>query len=390
MSEYDNDPYPSPPRRGNSASAARRGGVGWLLVIIGIALGLLAYRLVIDRGRPALEPRAITARGDFADDEKHTIELFRENRPSVVHITTLRQAMDFRTRSVLDVPAGTGSGFIWDTAGHIVTNFHVVQNANAATVRLWDNTSYPADPVGIAPNYDLAVLRIRAPASKLRPIPIGTSSDLQVGQHVYAIGNPFGLDQTLTTGVLSALGRTINAVTGRPIEDVIQTDAAVNPGNSGGPLLDSAGRLIGVNTAIYSPSGASAGIGFAVPVDTVNRVVPQLLAGGSVTRPFMGVRVSDPVSRQITRQLGVEGLVVIHVEPDSPAARAGIRGTTQDSDGSITPGDVIQALDGKPVKTTDQLFALLERHKGGDVVTVKIFRDGESRDVDVTLESPRE
>jgi S1-C subfamily serine protease len=364
--------------------------MGWLLLVLGIGVGLLAYRWIIDRGRPALEPRAVTARGDLSELEKHTIELFRENRASVVHITTLRQAMDFRTRSVLDVPAGTGSGFMWDNAGHIVTNFHVVQNTNRATVRLWDNTSYDADLIGVAPNYDLAVVRIRAPASKLRAIPIGTSNDLVVGQSVYAIGNPFGLDQTLTTGVLSALGRTINAVTGRPIEDVIQTDAAVNPGNSGGPLLDSAGRLIGVNTAIYSPSGASAGIGFAVPVDTVNRVVPQLLKEGAITRPFLGVRVSDQISRQLTRQLGTEGLLVVSVEPNSPAARAGIRPTTQAEDGSVVLGDLIQSIETRSIKTTDQLFAQLERHKGGDVVKLKLFRDGQSRDVEVTLDPPRE
>ena len=220
MSYYDPSGYP--PRSGPAvpdyrrATPPRRPGLGWMLVVlcvVGVLLGGAIYRFAFNRGSPALQPRAITARGDFAEAETHTIELFRENRVSVVHITTLRQAMDFRTRSVFDVPAGTGSGFVWDTAGHIVTNFHVVQNANGATVRLWDNTSYPAELVGVAPNYDLAVLRIRAPADELRPIPIGSSSDLQVGQSVYAIGNPFGLDQTLTTGVLSALGRTINAVT---------------------------------------------------------------------------------------------------------------------------------------------------------------------------------
>jgi S1-C subfamily serine protease len=398
MSYYDprfDSPPPVPRRVPDYGRYPRRSpAVGWLIVfamvMIGVLIGAFVYRNVFDRAQPTLEPRAITARGDFADNEKHTIELFRENRESVVHITTLRQAMDFRTRSVLDVPAGTGSGFVWDKAGHIVTNFHVVQNARGASVRLWDNTTYDAELVGVAPNYDLAILRIGAPASDLRPIPVGTSADLQVGQNVYAIGNPFGLDQTLTTGVLSAIGRTINAVTGRPIEDVIQTDAAVNPGNSGGPLLDSAGRLIGVNTAIYSPSGASAGIGFAVPVDTVNRIVPQLLTEGQVTRPFLGIRVSDGVSRQIARQLGTEGLVVMFVEPNSPAARAGLRALEQTPQGSLVPGDVIQSINGKAIGSTDELFAQLERRKAGDVVKLKVFRNGETREVEVTLESPRE
>jgi S1-C subfamily serine protease len=398
MSYYDprfDSPPPVPRGVPDYGRYPRRSpAVGWLIVfamvIIGVLIGAFVYRNVFDRARPTLEPRAITARGDFADNEKHTIELFRENRESVVHITTLRQAMDFRTRSVLDVPAGTGSGFVWDKSGHIVTNFHVVQNARGASVRLWDNTTYDAELVGVAPNYDLAILRIGAPASDLRPIPVGTSADLQVGQNVYAIGNPFGLDQTLTTGVLSAIGRTINAVTGRPIEDVIQTDAAVNPGNSGGPLLDSAGRLIGVNTAIYSPSGASAGIGFAVPVDTVNRIVPQLLTEGQVTRPFLGIRVSDGVSRQIARQLGTEGLVVMFVEPNSPAARAGLRALEQTPQGSLVPGDVIQSINGKAIGSTDELFAQLERRKAGDVVKLKVFRNGETREVEVTLESPRE
>jgi S1-C subfamily serine protease len=258
-------------------------------------------------------------------------------------------------------------------------------------VRLWDHETYDADLVGVAPNYDLALLRINAPASKLRPIPIGESANLQVGQKTFAIGNPFGLDQTLTTGVLSALGRTIQAVTGRPIEDVIQTDAAVNPGNSGGPLLDSAGRLIGVNTAIYSPSGASAGIGFAVPVDTVNRIIPQLLSQGKVVRPFMGVRISDPIGQQITQRMGVPGLLVMVVEPGSPAERAGVKGTATTSDGGrIIPGDVIQQVDGKPVNNSDQLYSALEKHKPGDQVTLTLYRNKETRDVKFALETPKE
>jgi S1-C subfamily serine protease len=361
-----------------------------LLPILCLIIGFAVYRFWIDRGSASFEPRAITPRGNLAEDEKHTIELFKANRVSVVYISTLQQRPDFRTRSVLEMPAGTGSGFVWDDAGHIVTNFHVVQNASGANVILWDHKQYRADLVGVAPNYDLAVLKINAPASALRPIPIGESSNLEVGQKVFAIGNPFGLDQSLTTGVLSALGRTINAVTGRPIEDVIQTDAAVNPGNSGGPLLDSSGRLIGVNTAIYSPSGASAGIGFAVPVDTVNRIVPQLLAQGRVIRPFMGVRVSDPIGQQITRHLGVPGLLVLIVEPGSPAERAGIKPTEQTPQGGIIPGDVIQAVDGRDVSDTNQLYAALEKRKAGDRIRLKLFREGRTREVEVPLEAPKE
>ena len=389
MTLYTDYDYPPvrPPRL--PPSPARR-ALPILLLMIGLLAGFAFYRFYIDRGRPSLQPRAITARGDLAPDEKATIELFNANRPSVVFITTLRQGLDLGRRSVFDVPAGTGSGFVWDDAGHIVTNFHVVQNANGARVRLWDHESYDAELVGVAPNYDLALLRINAPASKLRPIPIGESGKLQVGQRTFAIGNPFGLDQTLTTGVLSALGRTINAVTGRPIEDVIQTDAAVNPGNSGGPLLDSAGRLIGVNTAIYSPSGASAGIGFAVPVDTVNRIIPQLLAQGKVVRPFMGVRISDPIGQQITARMGVPGLLIMVVEPGSPAERAGLQGTRTTDDGArIIPGDVIQRVDGKPVNNSDQLYAALERHKPGDEVTLTLYRNKQTREVKVKLETPK-
>jgi S1-C subfamily serine protease len=229
--------------------------------------------------KPTPEVHPIVARGDLAQDEQATITLFKQASPSVVYITTLaRRAVGFF--DVMEVPQGTGSGFIWDEKGHVVTNFHVLQGASSARVTLHDQTEWPAELVGVAPDQDLAVLRIRAPAQKLSPILVGTSRNLQVGQRVLAIGNPFGLDFTLTTGIISALGRSISALTGRKIPNVIQTDAAINPGNSGGPLLDSAGRLIGVNTQIASPSGASAGISFAVPVDTVNRVIPELIQHG--------------------------------------------------------------------------------------------------------------
>ncbi|MEP0346693.1 S1C family serine protease, partial [Rhodopirellula bahusiensis] len=212
--------------------------------------------------------------GNLADTETRTIELFRVTSPSVVHITTSKVARDYFSMNVQEIPQGSGTGFVWDKAGHIVTNNHVIQNADVAMVAFDDQTSYPAKLVGVAPDKDLAVLLIDAPAERLRPIPRGVSADLEVGRTALAIGNPFGLDQTLTTGVISALGREIKSDSGVPIKDVIQTDAAINPGNSGGPLLDRSGQLIGVNTAIYSPSGAYAGIGFAIPVDTVRWVVP--------------------------------------------------------------------------------------------------------------------
>jgi S1-C subfamily serine protease len=361
-----------------------------LAFVLGLLLGFLFYRYWIDRGTPALEPRLVAARGELAQTERATIELFEASSPSVVYVRTLRRGRNPFNRSAFEVEQGTGSGFIWDDAGHVVTNFHVVENASGARVTLWNHETYDAQLVGRAPAYDLAVLRINAPRSKLRPIPIGASGELKVGQHAFAIGNPFGLDQSLTTGVVSALGRQIVSRTGRAIEDVIQTDAAVNPGNSGGPLLDSAGRLIGVNTAIYSPSGASAGIGFAVPVDTVNRVVPQLIGQGRVTRPYLGVQVIDSISREIRQWIGVDGLVVARVEPGSPAEAAGMVGLQQTDTGDIIPGDVIQSADGQRVRAADELFAVLERHKPGDTITLGVWRAGQQREVQVRLEPPRE
>lgn len=358
-----------------------------LLLAIGVMLGI--YLLPwIDQWRygPTSEPRAITPRGDLAADERSTIELFQQASPSVVYITTLTREFNPWTRHVHDLPSGTGSGFIWDDRGHVVTNFHVVQNASAARISLADHNIYPAALVGVSPDHDLAVLRISLPAHRLHPVPIGTSQGLQVGQKVFAIGNPFGLDQTLTTGIISALNRSIEGASGRTIEGVIQTDAAINPGNSGGPLLDSAGRLIGVNTAIYSPSGASAGIGFAVPVDTVNRIVPRLIADGRYVRPELGIVVDDDISRDITRQLRVEGLLILGVRPGSPAAAAGLRGTSQTRDGAIVPGDVLQQINGRPIRSSNDLFTALDRHQVGETLTLTILRDGATYPVQLTLQ----
>ena len=331
---------------------------------------------------PRAAARSVAPRGELWSDEKSTITLFRQASPSVVNITAIGVQRDLFTLNLYQIPQGTGSGFIWDKSGNVITNFHVIQEADAAQVTLGDQSTWKARVVGMAPDKDLAVLRIDAPADRLRPIPVGTSKDLQVGQYVFAIGNPFGLDQTLTTGVISALGREIESVTRRPIQGVIQTDAAINPGNSGGPLLDSAGRLIGVNAAIYSPSGTSAGIGFAIPVDTVNRIVPELIRYGKVTRPGIGVQIAE---EQLAERLGVTGVLVVDVVPGSAAARAGILPTRRESSGRVQLGDVIVAIDGIKVESPNDLFLLLERYKVGDVVNVSLLRDGKIVQTKVAL-----
>ena len=333
---------------------------------------------------PRAAPRTVTARGELFSDERSTINLFRQASPAVVNITTIGVERDLFTLNLYQIPQGTGSGFVWDTNGDIITNFHVIQNADSAQVTLADQSNWKARVVGVAPDKDLAVLRIDAPANRLRPIPIGTSKDLQVGQSVYAIGNPFGLDQTLTTGVISALNREIESVTRRPIQGVIQSDAAINPGNSGGPLLDSAGRLIGVNTAIYSPSGASVGIGFAIPVDTVNRIVPELIRSGKIIRPGLGIQIADD---QIAQRLGVTGILVVDVARGSAAAKAGIQPTRRDAEGRLRLGDIITALDGKKVESPNDLYLLLEKYKIGDAVNISILRNGKTVETKVALEA---
>jgi S1-C subfamily serine protease len=335
---------------------------------------------------PRAMPRSITPRGEFSPEEKSTIALFRQASPAVVNITAIGVQRDLFTLNLHQIPQGTGSGFVWDTSGNIITNFHVIQNASAAQVTLADQSNWKAQLVGVAPDKDLAVLRIDAPGKRLHPIPIGTSKDLQVGQSVFAIGNPFGLDQTLTTGVISALNREIDSVTRRPIQGVIQSDAAINPGNSGGPLLDSAGRLIGVNTAIFSPSGVSAGIGFAIPVDTVNRLVPELIRSGKITRPGLGVQLDEQINEQIAQRLGVKGVLVVDVVRGGAAAKAGIQPTRRDAEGRLRLGDIITAVDGKKVETPNDLFLALEKYKIGDVVNLTLLRDGRAVQAKVNLE----
>jgi S1-C subfamily serine protease len=287
---------------------------------------------------------------------------------------------------VFTVPRGTGSGFIWDDAGHVITNYHVIENASEATVKLADGRSFKAALVGASPAHDIAVLRIGVGFKRPPPVPLGSSGDLKVGQKVFAIGNPFGLDWTLTTGIVSALDRSLGGDNGNTIEHLIQTDAAINPGNSGGPLLDSAGRLIGINTAIYSPSGASAGIGFAVPVDTVNRVVPQLIKGGKYVRPALGIEVDEGINQRLAELRGVEGVVILRVTPGSAAQAAGLKGATVSRDGGIVPGDTIVALNGKPVDSVSKLLAALDDYQVGDTVKVTVLREGRKVEVPVVLQ----
>jgi S1-C subfamily serine protease len=324
--------------------------------------------------------------GGLHPQERINIRLFEESAPSVCYITTTNVRRDYFSRNITEIPRGSGSAFVWDHKGHIITNYHVIQGADRATVTLADRSTWKAVPVGVAPEKDLAVLRIEAPGKALRPIPVGTSDNLQVGQSVFAIGNPFGLDQTLTTGIVSALGREIESVAGIPIRDVIQTDAAINPGNSGGPLLDSSGRLIGVNTAIYSPSGASAGIGFSIPVDVVSWVVPELIEYGRLKRPTLGVELARP---QILQRLGLEGALVIDVIKGSGAEQAGIRPTMRDQDGSIVLGDVIIGIDGDPVNSANDLILILEKYEPGDIVAVDLIRDKERLTVELRLDPAR-
>lgn len=361
----------------------------WITLAAGLLL--LIWRASPNLGslfapKPDATPRIVTARGDLAADELASIELFEKARDSVVFISTRGEVMDVWTRNVFSVPRGTGSGFIWDDAGHVITNFHVIEKASEATVKLADGRSFKAGLVGASPAHDIAVLKIGVGFKRPPPVPVGSSSDLRVGQKVFAIGNPFGLDWTLTNGIVSALDRSLGGGNGARIDHLIQTDAAINPGNSGGPLLDSAGRLIGINTAIYSPSGASAGIGFAVPVDTVNRVVPELIRHGKVIRPALGIEVDERLNQRLTRFHGVDGVVVLRVTPGSAAERAGLQGARLGPDGDILPGDVITAIDGQAVVDVGDMLTRLGDYRVGDTVQVTVRRGERDLDLPVTLQ----
>ena len=372
-------------RRGSPMSSSGWRWVVWCVFLLGVTLAWMFARGYFDTLHdPDAVPRIVTPRGDLAAEEKSNIELFRLSSPSVVYITRLAMRRDRFSLNLFEIPQGTGSGFVWNDQGHVITNFHVIQGASALRVTLADNSEWDARVVGRAPDQDLAVLFINAPRDRLKPIAIGQSANLQVGQRVFAIGNPFGLDQTLTTGIISALGREINGVSGRKISGVIQTDAAINPGNSGGPLLDSAGRLIGVNTAIFSPSGSNAGIGFAVPVDTVNRVVPQLLRHGRVIRPGLGIHVAD---RRTAERFGVRGVLIIRVQKGSAAEGAGLRGTGRNREGRLVLGDVIVGVGERSITSLNDLLDALDAHKVGDVVEVRLMREGSEMSVSVKLQA---
>ena len=320
------------------------------------------------------------------DDEANNIEVFKQASPSVVNITNSRLVRSNYSLNPQEVPQGSGTGFIWSEDGYIVTNYHVVQQATRVTVTLRDGSSYDASAIGFDPDKDLAVLKIDAPDVKLVPIVPGDSSLLEVGRKVIAIGNPFGLDTTMTVGVVSALGREIDSVSRRKIRDVIQTDAAINPGNSGGPLLNSLGQLVGVNTAIYSPSGASSGIGFAIPVNTVKRIVPELIAHGRVQTPILGI-TNIPQPDRYRKLWNIEGVIVLDVVDGTDPQRLGMRGLSRSRRGSIQLGDVIIEIDGQAVANEDDYANIMEQHRAGDVVRVKTRRDNGLVEYDIELQA---
>lgn len=366
----------------------RLGFVGRCLLVTACVAALIYFWAALGPlARPEPAARLVTARGDLANDERSTIELFEKSRGSVVYISTSQLVEDAWSRNVFSVPRGTGSGLIWDSDGHVVTNFHVIRGASQATVQLADGRKFRASLVGASPGHDLALLKIGVALRRPAPVPIGTSEDLKVGQKVFAIGNPFGLDWTLTTGIISALDRSLpSGEGGASIEHLIQTDAAINPGNSGGPLLDSSGRLIGINTAIFSPSGASAGIGFAVPVATVMRVIPQLIRNGRYVRPGLGIETDEQVNRRLQALTTQEGVFVLAVRPGSPAAKAGLIGVTVTGRG-LAPGDIITALDGEKVDGLGALLARLDERRIGDTVQLTVVRGRAERRISVRLEA---
>jgi S1-C subfamily serine protease len=382
------------PKQANAIREDNRVVVGWhgmiLLVVLGISLltntatggGFLSAQSFAIPSPPSF-PHLI-ANQSLSPEELSTIAVFEKAAQSVVYITNTAVRRDLWSLNTFEVPQGSGSGFIWNRKGHIVTNYHVIYGADSIQVVLDDQSTHDARIIGVDPDHDLAVLQITAPADTLKPVDLGSSNDLQVGQRVLAIGNPFGLDHTLTTGVVSALGRSIKSVTNRTIEGVIQTDAAINPGNSGGPLLNSAGQLIGVNTQIVSPSGAFAGIGFAVPVDIVKRVVPQLIQYGKVIRPGLGISL---IPDSIATRWGVKGVVIAKVQQGSMAAQAGLQGLEESQAGRIRLGDVIISIDGEAVRTYDDLARILDRHNVGDRITVGVRRNGKERILPVKLQA---
>ncbi len=325
---------------------------------------------------------SVFAQAFSTDDERNTIQVFQHASPSVVYVTNQAMIRDRYSYDVRAVPRGTGTGVIWDQDGTIITNYHVIDGANKITITLQDQTSWPAKVVGIAPSKDLAVLKIQAPSNKLSALPLGDSNRLSVGHKVLAIGNPFGLDTTLTVGVVSALEREIQSSNQRTIRNVIQTDAAINPGNSGGPLINSQGELIGINTAIYSPSGASVGIGFAIPINTVKHIVPNLIANGRLQRPSLGIEIGPSHWAQ---RYGLKGIPILKVSRGSPAERAQLQGVKRNQWGSVVLGDVIIGLGTDVVENYDDLLSALEKYKPGERVKLDYVRGGKVRQTQLTL-----
>lgn len=359
-----------------------------LLSLAAMIIGLVWQSgpdLLEDLLAPPAEPRLVTPRPDLPADERSVIETFEAARESVVFITTSSRVTDPWSRRSTEVPRGSGSGFVWDARGHVITNNHVIAGASGALIQLADGGTYRARLVGADPDHDLAVLRIEG--GEAPPLPVGSSEDIQVGQKVLAIGNPFGLDWTLTTGVVSALDREFPGEDRRTLRGLIQTDAAINPGNSGGPLLDSAGRLIGVNTAIFSPSGGSAGIGFAVPVDVVNRVVPQLIEHGSYSPPKLGIEYDQRIN-ELARRQGLSGILVLGIEPGSAAERAGLEPAEITADGRLAPGDIVVGVGGTPVATSEDLLVALDQYDPDDEVEIAFLRNGRRLTETVTLDEP--
>ena len=358
---------------------------GATLVVIAVTVGIFVS--ATNKENPTAIATAETTPVFLTNDEQNNISVFKSASPSVVFVTNTQLRRQRFSLNVMEIPRGSGTGFIWDESGLIVTNFHVVQGANKITIELQSNKSYQATVVGSAPEKDIALLKIDAPNEDLQPLPLGDSTSLAVGRKVLAIGNPFALDTTLTVGVVSALGREIKSITNRTIKNVIQTDAAINPGNSGGPLLNSNGQLVGVNTAIYSPTGASAGIGFAIPVNTVKVIVPQLIEHGKLIRPVLGI---ETLTDYWTRRLRVKGVAILSVREGLPAAKAGMVGVREDRRGKIHLGDVIIAINGQNVINEDSLLNQLEQFSPGDNVKVTTLKDEKIHNYNVQLVAPAE
>jgi S1-C subfamily serine protease len=353
----------------------------YVLAFMLFVLAAMAIRPYIEyQLYAATTPRLVDARGSLADFEKSTIELFERVSPSVVHVVGRDATSELSLSAADEGGIRTGTGFVWDLAGNVVTNDHVVEGTKVLAVRLASGEAIRATIVGLAPHYDLAVIRVATVRELPRPLAVGSSANLRVGQAAFAIGNPFGLDQSLTSGIISSLKRRLPTSGGREIGNVIQTDAAINPGNSGGPLLDSAGRLIGVNTAIFSPSGSNAGIGFAIPVDVVNRIVPELIRNGRVPAPGIGIVAG---SETIATRLGVDGVIVLRTVPGSPAARVGLQGVNA-STGEL--GHVIVAANGRPIRRLADLAEQVEQVGVGKTIELTLRHGGSqtSKTVEVT------